>query len=189
MNAHLQTLVWSGKTMTSAECCTLMQIDDGFQFTGSVVLSDADVPARIMYMLHCDAAWRSESVVIGAWIGASEHRLTLRRDDHGRWRQDHVLLEGFDGALDLDLGFSPATNTLAIRRLCLPIGGSAEIAPVWVDFPSLKVMPLPQRYTRLSESTYRFESLTSDFTAILTVDSFGMVRDYEGLWESRAHMP
>jgi hypothetical protein len=42
---------------------------------------------------------------------------------------------------------------------------------------------LQQRYTRLAERRYRYESLESGFAAILDVDEDGLVLTYEGLWE------
>jgi hypothetical protein len=52
-----------------------------------------------------------------------------------------------------------------------------------VDFPSLEVTPDPQRYTRLGPSSYRFDSLDSDFTAELTVDDDSIVVTYPELFE------
>ena len=48
------------------------------------------------------------------------------------------------------------------------------------------VQPLPQRYTRLAERTYLYESLRDGvvvFHARLEVDGTGLVERYEGLFE------
>jgi uncharacterized protein len=50
----------------------------------------------------------------------------------------------------------------------------------------LTVEPFPQRYTRLAERVYLYESLTSDFKAQLTVDDLGLVVEYQGVWERPA---
>ena len=53
----------------------------------------------------------------------------------------------------------------------------------YVDFEELTVLPDAQRYTRLDEDLYRYESLDSDFTRDLTVDAAGFVVEYPGLFE------
>lgn len=114
------------------------------------------------------------------------HHLRLRREPSGRWLADGRELESCRGALDVDLGVTPSTNTSAIRRLELTMGASAELTATWVRFPELSIEPLPQRYTRLGECTYRYESLRGGevvFQALLEVDGTGLVERYEGLFE------
>jgi hypothetical protein len=86
----------------------------------------------------------------------------------------------------VDLGFSPSTNTLPIRRLGLAVDDSAEVRAAWVRFPQLTVEPLPQRYTRLGPDRYLYESLASDFRAELEVDDLGLIVRYPGVWERAA---
>ena len=92
-------------------------------------------------------------------------------------------LDELRGCVDVDIGFTPSTNTLPIRRLCLEIGQSADVDAAWVRFPELTVERLRQRYTRLADDRYRYESVDSGFTAELQVDTDGLVVMYEGLWE------
>jgi hypothetical protein len=74
------------------------------------------------------------------------------------------------------------TNTLPIRRPQDAAGGSVELTAVWVRFPELTIETLPQRYTRLADRHYRYESAGGAFVAELTVDDLGLVIDYEGGW-------
>jgi hypothetical protein len=91
-------------------------------------------------------------------------------------------LRGVHGCNDVDLSVTPATNTLPIRRLDLPIGKSESVIAAWVKFPELAVQPLSQRYTRLAKNTYRYESETG-FSAEIGVDDLGLVTAYPGDWE------
>jgi hypothetical protein len=43
--------------------------------------------------------------------------------------------------------------------------------------------PLPQRYTRVGPSQYRYESRGGSFTASLETDELGLVRSYPPGWE------
>jgi hypothetical protein len=87
------------------------------------------------------------------------------------------------GAIDVDFSASPFTNTLPIRRLDLDVDDEADLVAAYLSFPDLELLPDPQRYTRLDEDRYRFESLDSDFAADLTVDARGFVLEYSGLFE------
>ena len=115
--------------------------------------------------------------------GGGKAAIRLEADGEGRWRSAGSDAPQFEGAVDVDLGIGASTNTLPIRRLELPVGGAAEIVAAWVRFPDLSLEPLPQRYTRLAEDRYRYESLDSGFTADLVVDELGLVIDYPGWCE------
>ena len=53
----------------------------------------------------------------------------------------------------------------------------------YIDVADLTVVPDPQRYTRLDEDLYLYESLDSEFSREITVDFDGFVIDYPGLFE------
>jgi hypothetical protein len=131
----------------------------------------------------CDESWRTRKAHVGVVRGGHKAALRLEADGEGRWRSAGSDVPQFEGAVDVDLGIGASTNTLPIRRLELPVGGAAEIVAVWVRFPDLSLEPLPQRYTRLAEDRYRYESLDSGFTADLVVDELGLVIDYPGWCE------
>ena len=80
---------------------------------------------------------------------------------------------------DVDLAVTPATNTLAIRRLSLQVGSSVSGIAAWIKFPELTVQLLSQRYTRLAQNTYRYESNTG-FSAEIVLDDLGLVTAYPG---------
>jgi uncharacterized protein len=95
-------------------------------------------------------------------------------------RENHAI----NGAIDIDLGWSPSTNTLPIRRLGLEIGqASGEFPAAWVRFPDLSLQTLPQEYVRLADRQYRYSSRGGAFTANLLVDGHGLVVDYQGFWQ------
>jgi hypothetical protein len=71
---------------------------------------------------------------------------------------------------------------VSCRRLNLAVGESAEVTAAWFRIPEFRVEPLRQRYTRLAEDTYRYESPDHDFTATLTVDDLGLVVVYDPGW-------
>lgn len=96
---------------------------------------------------------------------------------------DGELRPDLDGAREVDISVSPLSNTLPIRRLNLAVGESADIITAYLTLPDLTVTFDPQRYTRLSEREYLYESRDSDFRRTITVDDTGLVIDYPGLFE------
>ncbi len=67
----------------------------------------------------------------------------------------------------------------------MAVGDSADLVTAYVTVPDLEVTADPQRYTRVSHHEYLYESLDSDFSSVVTVDDFGLVVNYPGLFERR----
>jgi hypothetical protein len=108
--------------------------------------------------------------------------LDVSVDAERRWRLNGVDCPAVAGCVDIDLGFSPSTNLLPIRRLSLSIGDEAEIQAAWLPFPSLEFAVLPQVYRREGERTYRYESAGGTFVRLLEVSAVGFITSYPGLW-------
>ena len=105
-------------------------------------------------------------------------------DDERRLELDPDSDKWIQGAIDVDLGFTPSTNLLPIRRLNLQIGESREVRAAWVKFPDLTLEPLDQKYTRLQADKYLYESAGGKFRRELTVDDYGFVLEYPDFWKA-----
>ena len=158
------------------EHCTLTQRDSGLSLVGTVLGSEGGVPVRIEYRVLADAEGLTTAAHVRDLRGFEQRTLVLERDSKGGWSVDGKTVRGLKGATDVDLGCSPSTNTLPIRRLRLGLGASKTIKAAWVRFPELTVVKADQKYTRLDEFTYRYAS--GDFEAELTVDDEGLVAAY-----------
>ena len=159
--------------------------EDERTFRGRVVVQEA-VPWSVEYAVSFDDRWVTSSAEVTVRLAADLRRLALQHDGRGRWFDGNGEVEGCRGALDVDLGLTPSTNTSAIRRLALTVGDSAELVAAWVRFPELSVEPLRQRYTRLGDREYLYQSLRDGavvFEARLEVDATGLVERYERLFE------
>ncbi len=158
--------------------------DPFWHLSGTAVFAHEGVPCRLEYLIACSFGWQTLHARIAGWIGTKAVRLNLVVDSAHRWRLNGENCPGVDGCIDLDLGFSPATNTLPIRRLGLEIGESAQVTAAWLQFPQLTLQPLVQGYRRTADRKYRYEALGGTFTAELEVSPNGMVVRYPGLWEA-----
>lgn len=178
----VRACLWQRVKGTGLERFELLRAGDAWSLRGTLVVLDGREPCEASYEVVCDAAWRTRRADVRIRDAAGERALAVAADA-GRWtvngREDPAL----QGCLDVDLGWTPSTNTLPIRRLGLAVGAaSGPVTAAWVRFPELAVEPLPQAYVRLSERTYRYESSGGAFVARLEVDGDGLVVDYEGIW-------
>ena len=157
----------------------------GWRLSGELDVEEAGLAARLRYVIECDPEWRTRSALVEGDAGGASIRFSLAADGAGQWTRDAAPLPDLSGALDVDLGFTPATNTLPIRRLALAVGESAPVRSAWLRFPELRLEPLEQTYTREAEQTFRYRALVDGepFVARLDTDVFGRVVRYEGLWE------
>lgn len=160
--------------METVERCTVEHSEDGIRIIGEV--DGGEHPCR--YALRLDADGRFHH----AAITAGDRELVIERTPEG-WRVDGQERADLEGAIDLDISATPATNTLPIRRLGLPVGGHADIQTAWVRVPELDVRLDAQRYTRVGPRAYCYESLDDGFRRTLTVDDDGFVLSYPGLFE------
>jgi hypothetical protein len=154
---------------------------DGHELSGRIdaVLEDGR-PVAASYLVAADAAWRTRLVRVEI---APQRVLEIRANGAGRWSDSAgTWIPALDGCIDVDITLTPATNTLPIRRLKLATGGAADISVAYVLAPELKLRAAPQRYTKLREDCWRFESLDSGFTADIAVDDQGFISDYPGLF-------
>ncbi|MGA8492199.1 MAG: putative glycolipid-binding domain-containing protein [Terriglobales bacterium] len=183
-----RAVAWKSLLIDGTEYCALWQTAEGWLLKGTVVGAVKDHrPVLANYEVHCDDNWLTHRVQVERTIGNDTKTLSLSVESRGLWRSAGQELPTLRGCLDVDLAMTPATNTLPVRRLELGVGKSESIIAVWVKFPELEVQPLSQRYTRLAQNTYRYESNTG-FSAEIVVDDLGLVTAYAGGWERIAEV-
>src|SRR6185436_17114512 len=150
--------------------------DTGLALVGTVLGAENQVPVRVEYRVLADQAGLTTAAHVRDLRGFEQRTIALTRDAKGNWTVDGKAVRALKGCTDVDLGCSPSTNTLPIRRLRLAIGTTKKIQAAWVRFPELTAVKAAQTYTRLDEFTYHYASGT--FEADLTVDDDGLVTSY-----------
>jgi hypothetical protein len=174
--------------------------DAGFIATGYQSGMDP-LPYTLSYKLDVRWGFLHSHLIVQSRGDGWRRRLFLRREREGTWSwataaegdnglPDPGASEDLEaelaGALDCDLGLSPLTNLMPIRRNGLHAApGVCDIVVVWVAVPNLSLHAAPQRYEHLSShpdgAVVRFTALDSGFTADLEVDGNGVVVTYPGL--------
>jgi len=156
--------------------------DEQYDIHGDITGLVNQQPMHVQYHVIADLSWSVVSVDIKV-CGLSEHAFFFTRIDE-RWHDKQGTIHGiFDECTFVDISLTPFTNTLPINNLGLAVGESAVIGVVYFDMEKLEVKPVKQKYTRVAEREYEYESLVTGFKAVLEVDEDGVVKDYEGIWE------
>ena len=176
-----RTVLWRRIETEGLEFCEIEATREGWQITGTALAQLDSAPTRVQYQVICDSDWQTQTAILTQWRDGVSQSLNIMRDATNCWYVNGQSLPDLTGCRDIDLGITPATNTLPIRRIALAVGTRAPVVAAWVRFPDLTVAPLSQHYTRLAEQRYRYES--PNFTAELTVDDWGITMNYEGGWE------
>lgn len=181
-----ESILWRRLDLPGHEIGRLVRVEDGWELSGTAVFSDSGLPCKLDYRVGVDAGWRTRQASIDGWIGDREVRIHASVDENRRWRLNGEDCAAVAGCTDIDLGFSPSTNLLPIRRLSLAVGEQAEVSAAWLPFPSFAFERLPQRYRREGEVAYRYESNAGRFVRTLTINRSGFVVRYPGLWQQEA---
>ncbi|GAT73858.1 hypothetical protein MHM582_2353 [Microbacterium sp. HM58-2] len=166
---------WRGEDPRSEEVLVVDERCEGGIAAHSSVTREGTVYG---YRVRLTPRWIFSELAVHDDRGRS---LALRRSESGAWTAGGHDRPDLAAAVDIDLSFSPFTNTLPVRRLGLGIGESRDIVTAYVT-PALDVLPDPQRYTRTGERHYLYESRDSDFRREILVDADGLVVDYPGLF-------
>lgn len=173
---------WNGSGL---EHCVLDVGDDAILIESVVIGARGGVPYGACYRVRCDQNWRTREVRLAYAGSLSMH---VEADGEGHWidmRAGGAPIPELDGCFDVDIGVTPFTNMLPIKRLRLAEGTSQKVCAAYLPLPSQigngKLLPRPadQRYTCLeADRCYRYEGLFRGFSAELAVDDRGVVLDY-----------
>lgn len=168
--------------LTGAELFELDESGEDVALRGWVVAALDGVECALQYEVKADAQWRTRRVEITI-LSEGNRTHTIEHDGRGNWLVDGSDRPELSTCLDIDLGITPSTNTLPIRRLGLGVGETGHLDAAWVRFPDLSVEVLGQSYERVSQSLYRYSS--NDFQRDVVVDEQAVVLRYgDDLWQA-----
>jgi len=174
-------VLWRRLDTPGHDAARLETAGDGYRLSGAAVFLAPAGPARLAYVLRLARDWSTQEGQVSGFIGERQVERHIRRDGGG-WFLDDAPVSGLDHCLDLDIGFTPATNAPQLRRIAVPIGGRAAFDVAWLDDDVTGLTALPQIYERRSERLYAYESPDSGYSATLEIGPDGFARDYPGLW-------
>jgi hypothetical protein len=172
---------WMRLDRPGRDAALLQASDEGWLLLGAAAFDHDRGPAAVAYQVEVDARWRTKWGTITGFLGDKPVQHCIQRADTG-WRLDGVRAEGLEHLVDLDYGFTPATNVLQLSRIALTSSQSAEVPVVWFDLDSASLIELPQIYERRNPASYWYEAPTVPYQALLEIAPNGFVQSYPGLW-------
>ena len=177
------TAFWRALYTAGHDAACLIETTEGWILEGTAVYLKEGVPAALNYHLSLAPTWETITGSIRGRLGGAQVSHDIQRDGKG-WLLNGSRQTRLDGVVDLDFGFTPATNFAQLKRMNLGIGNKAEISVAWMDVDSVSLQPLPQIYERLSQDTYDYHSPQGPYRATLEIQATGFVRLYPELWEA-----
>lgn len=190
-------LAWAGVQDWRAEVASVRLTGSGLSARGTQ-LGSSPFPYRLEYELEALNDWMTDRLSVTVETPTSRRSVDLTHDGAGTWHCT-AHLDGVDdlpppggapesvqGALDCDLGFSPLTNLMPVRRARVHTSpGGSDFVMAWISVPDLRLVRSEQRYEHVSsgptQAVVRYVGRHRGFTGELTLDSDGFVVSYPGM--------
>lgn len=176
-------LFWRKLDSPGYDSCRFFELADGYRLSGVAVFLESGFACHLQYEVMADAAFRTTSASVAGFVGPTPIDAQIRSTGAGNWEVGGRNDRSLAGCLDVDLGFTPATNLLPLRRLALEVGQEAQAPAAYLAFPSMRFEVLPQHYRRLSLTEYDYTSPSFGYQATLCVSPIGAIIQYPGLFE------
>ena len=195
MSHHV--IVWAGHERTGMEIAHV-RFEDGRLSAHGTQIGVAPDLYQLDYRLETDEQLRTKRLQAEVTGNGWTRRIDLRRDELSRWDCTAAAvghpdlpppggdMPALDGAEDCDLGFSPLTNLMPVRRAGLLDGpGRQDFLMAWVAVPALQVIPARQTYEHIRRDedgvNVRYVGRHRGYTGELRFDHLGFIELYPGL--------
>jgi hypothetical protein len=175
-------VLWQRLDTPGHDACALVRLGDGWRLEGAAAFWHEGAPAQLGCQVTCNRDWTSREARVRGWLGTQAVDLVLVRGPGGGWTLNGLPAPDAADHADIDLGFTPATNVLPIRRAGLAVGEAAELPAAWLDVAAGSLTVLPQRYERRGATAFWYEAPTTGYADLLETTAEGLVRRYPQLW-------
>jgi hypothetical protein len=186
MMQTVASILWRRLDLEGHDACLLSETGSGWTLTGHALFVQDGEPCSIAYKVDCDTGWHTRSAHADGFLGTQELHYSIDRLAEGRWTLNGEHQAEVDGLIDVDLGFTPATNLLALRRFALDVGMTTPAPAAYLTFPELRLVRLEQTYRRVDAAHYAYDAPMFGYNETLEVSPLGFVLDYPGLWRGTA---
>jgi hypothetical protein len=152
------------------ETLTLRWENEGWTATGEVGRE------AITYVVRLSATWQVRQFLL--FRDLDQPDLWLGADGTGGWGEmNGAHRHDLAGCTDIDLAITPFTTSVPIRRLTLEVGGGAQVTAATIDVETLGVVPVRQRYERLTARRFRRTMIDTGRVMEFDIDEYGLVHD------------
>jgi hypothetical protein len=183
-------LTWRAHDASRMESTRVQLAGNRIKAYGRIVASASatNPPFSASYDLVTDESGGTKRLSMSVTLAERDRQLSIARDEENMWLiTDHQgqTRASYEGALDVDVVFSPFFNALPIRRTGLYRRvDSATLPVVYVSLPDLTVTQASISYSSLGPDSGEGIKLHSPVAqTTITVDADGFILDYPGLAE------
>jgi hypothetical protein len=174
-------ILWTGLAYYSLENCVLTRTDTGTEVNSVIIGMYKHKIYKAEYSIIINENWETKSFELKTQL--SDKRNVFSYSNDGKeWSKNGIAVNELKGCIDIDISITPFTNTLPINRIGLAILESRQIDVLYLDVLNQQVRLARQKYTRVSQTEYKYENVPNDFEAIITVDELGLVVNYPELF-------
>ncbi|MEY4362208.1 MAG: hypothetical protein RL391_1514 [Actinomycetota bacterium] len=164
---------WIGESNGARETLTLRFENEAWTAEGLVQGAD------IQYVFRFNASWSLQQMLL--FRDMDDPDLWLANDGRGRWGEvNGAVRRELGGCADIDLLCSAFTRSMAIRRLHLSVGQSADVETITVDSETLAIERARFDYTRLGPRLWVVHRDDDRPVHEFEVDDFGLPLDVPG---------
>lgn len=140
------------------------------------------------YTLVTDKQWQTlELRLMIESAPGSMDGIHLLTEGDGRWTDanDQPIPE-LDGCLDVDIQWTPLTQSLPINRLRMADGKEHTIPVVHISLPSLTIQPVSQTYRQRDRTHVQHSNGLEPGAQTLSVDRDGLITETPGFFLRRS---
>jgi uncharacterized protein len=174
---------WRRIDQPGHDCCRIFELSGRWVLNGGAVFTEKRRRCYLQYEVVTDAAWNTKHATITGFVGNWTIDLRIRASSKQQWFLNDEAQVGVNGCLDLDLGFTPATNLIAIRRLSLSIGEQVDAPAAYLTFPNMRLKVLQQTYRRSGRLEYDYAAPSFGYNGKLKASLLGAIVHYPGLFD------
>ena len=182
-------LTWRAHDASRMESARVQLSGNRIKAYGRIVAAaaaDTHPAFSASYDLVTDESGATKRLSLSVTLAERDRQLSIARDEENMWLiTDHQGQSrgSYEGALDVDVVFSPFFNALPIRRTGLYRRVDSVTLPVvYVNLPDLTVSQASISYSSPAWTAPRASSCTRRWlTPRITVDADGFILDYPGL--------
>lgn len=178
-----KSIIWRRLDVAGHEYAQVFLEDSKWFLKGTAFFVFEKQDCKLDYSIECDTGWQTRAAKVSGLVGEKAIEIEISVDAEKRWMLNGKENSGTNGCIDIDLNFSPVTNTLPIQRIPLCADEKAEVCAAWLRFPEFTLEPLAQIYTRISENKYHYESAGGAFQTEIETDDCGLVTNYPHFWQ------
>ncbi len=179
----IATAHWRALEHEGDDTCRLSQVDHGWLLVGHARFRDENGYAALDYVVRCDTDWTTLGADVAGRHGERNISLRVERD-RALWRLNGQPQPQVEGAQDVDLAFTPATNLMPMRRMAQHANPVLTARAAWLRYPNCDLRPLDQTYDAgQSQEWVSYAALQTGYATQLCVHGTGFVTLYPGLWE------